>query len=70
MVVAAGLLEELAQISEAAPVAGGLLSPTTHNDAQLGGRLSYGSAYLLSNAFEISIHAAMLSSVHLCCNVL
>jgi hypothetical protein len=37
MVVPAGLLEVLAQISEAALVAGGLLSPTTHNDAQLEG---------------------------------
>jgi hypothetical protein len=51
MVVPAGLLEELAQISEAATVAGGLLSPTTYNDAQLGGPPSYGSDYLLSNVF-------------------
>ena len=31
---------------------------------------SYGSDYLLSKVFGITIHAAMLSSVHLCCNVL
>src|SRR5215212_1697059 len=31
---------------------------------------SYGRDYLLSKIFGITIHAVMLSSVHLCCNVL
>jgi hypothetical protein len=36
----------------------------------LGDPTTYGSDYFLSKVFGITIHAAMLSSVHLCCNVL
>src|SRR5215211_4577985 len=36
----------------------------------LGDPTSYGRDYLSSEVFRITIHAAMLSSVHLCCNVL
>jgi len=36
----------------------------------LGDPTSYSSDYLLSKVFGITINAAMLSSVHLCCNVL
>jgi hypothetical protein len=36
----------------------------------LGDPASYGSDNLLSKVFRITIHAAMSSPVHLCCNVL
>ncbi|MBA2346401.1 MAG: hypothetical protein H0V83_15185 [Rubrobacter sp.] len=36
----------------------------------LGDPTTYGSDYFLSKVFGITIHAAMVSSFHLCCNVL